>query len=633
MKTPSISAAKLPGIALMLAIFFPIANSPALVRFDMNAPGSATQDGWIAADLGTGSDGTVSIETVAVGDASVTLDSRDRTGGASDAGGGDEAAMWNDFIFANGSFDTFPGSGLQITITGLAPNTPYPLTLWAFDDASNVSVFPRTTDWSNADGEGGVLSFPSGPDPTTLNDYRLSFFSMSDEDGTIVLTGLVAAVDPSASHNVFINGLEVGDDADLDGLPDAFEQAIIDADSEDAINSVADVLPGDDFDNDGSTNADEYADGTDPVDDDTDDDGFKDGVENDGGTWVSAAETGTDPLDPDSDNDGLLDGVENHDLAYDPANPTTQPGSDPNLFDTDGDGVSDGTEVLVDGTDPTDADDFIDDFSTAIAKFDFNTATSLTQAGWTGLPLGNGGDGTISVTTVAIGPVNVDVRDRNAANTDDATGDIDNNDLWRDFVFANPSFANAPGSGLSITLTGLAPSTTYPITIWAFDESSNAQADGFPRAGDWGVAGEPAQATLTFPDSPDPTSLNDDTITIEVSTDASGQVVIEGIVAAVTPSTSHNVFINAMAIGQPTGSTEIRITALDLHPEGGDSSITWTSSPGKAYAIDLSTDLVAWPGDLDDGILAAEDAEETTYLFDASGIGPRVFYRVREIPN
>lgn len=65
--------------------------------------------------------------------------------------------------------------------------------------------------------------------------------------------------------------------------------------------------------------------GTDPLNKDTDGDGFDDGVE----TWFS-----TDPLNPDSDSDGLSDGDEY--WIYH---------SNPLLLDTDGDGLSDGIEV------------------------------------------------------------------------------------------------------------------------------------------------------------------------------------------------------------------------------------------------------------------------------------------------
>ena len=45
--------------------------------------------------------------------------------------------------------------------------------------------------------------------------------------------------------------VQAASDQDGDGLPDAWEQQIIDADPGDGIETIADVLPGDDFDNDG----------------------------------------------------------------------------------------------------------------------------------------------------------------------------------------------------------------------------------------------------------------------------------------------------------------------------------------------------------------------------------------------
>lgn len=50
-----------------------------------------------------------------------------------------------------------------------------------------------------------------------------------------------------------------------DGLPDDLELQIINDNPNDDILSIADVLPGDDYDNDGKTNLEEYTDGTDPV--------------------------------------------------------------------------------------------------------------------------------------------------------------------------------------------------------------------------------------------------------------------------------------------------------------------------------------------------------------------------------
>ncbi|WIG97757.1 Ig-like domain-containing protein [Myxococcus sp. SDU36] len=87
-----------------------------------------------------------------------------------------------------------------------------------------------------------------------------------------------------------------------------------------------------DADNDGLTDAEELALGTDPNNPDTDGDGLPDGIE------VQVA--GTDPLDDDTDDDGLLDGNEdaNHDGIVDEGE------TDPKRWDTDGDLLSDGLE-------------------------------------------------------------------------------------------------------------------------------------------------------------------------------------------------------------------------------------------------------------------------------------------------
>ncbi len=93
----------------------------------------------------------------------------------------------------------------------------------------------------------------------------------------------------------------------------------------------------DDFDGDTISNLDEVSYyNSDPLDADTDNDGFDDGYE----SWW-----GTDPNNPDSDNDGLSDGDEY--WIY---------GTYPNSADSDGDGLVDGIEVNQTNTLPTNAD-------------------------------------------------------------------------------------------------------------------------------------------------------------------------------------------------------------------------------------------------------------------------------------
>jgi len=135
-------------------------------------------------------------------------------------------------------------------------------------------------------------------------------------------------------------------DTDGDGLPDSYEQVIIDFNPSDAVVSLADVkgplnAPAtSDFDSDGSTDAQEFTRGTLPTNPDTDGDGLNDGPETNTGIFVSASNTGTNPLNNDSDGDGLRDGPE-----------VVTHLTNPNIADTDRDGENDGTEVFQ-GTNP-----------------------------------------------------------------------------------------------------------------------------------------------------------------------------------------------------------------------------------------------------------------------------------------
>lgn len=60
-----------------------------------------------------------------------------------------------------------------------------------------------------------------------------------------------------------------GTDADGDGLPDWWEQALVDASTSDPYTSILDILPGDDFDQDGASNRDEWTAGSGAADADS----------------------------------------------------------------------------------------------------------------------------------------------------------------------------------------------------------------------------------------------------------------------------------------------------------------------------------------------------------------------------
>jgi hypothetical protein len=151
-------------------------------------------------------------------------------------------------------------------------------------------------------------SFPVGDGPSHLavGDF--------DEDGSLDL--LVAnSLGDSLS-------LLLRPDADDDGLSNG-EETALGTDAYDA-----------DSDDDDLADGEEVTRGTDPLDADSDDDLLEDGAE---------VALGTDPLDPDTDDDDLGDGEE---VAM---------ATDPLDADSDDDGLSDGTESVI-GTDPLDAD-------------------------------------------------------------------------------------------------------------------------------------------------------------------------------------------------------------------------------------------------------------------------------------
>jgi len=209
------------------------------------------------------------------------------------------------------------------------------------------------------DGDGAVGGLETDPnDPSDDAD--------GDGDGLSDQSEALVGTDPAVP------------DTDGDGLSDLDEVTGLGA----AGGVTTDPLDAD-TDDDGLADGAEVSAGTDPTRMDTDGDGLGDGLELGvaaglpGGTsaggvsfagtaagFVGDADQGattTDPLDDDSDDDGLTDGAEDADGALtQTVGGTGTSGSgetDPNAWDSDGDGLSDGQELGLGapqglGTDP-----------------------------------------------------------------------------------------------------------------------------------------------------------------------------------------------------------------------------------------------------------------------------------------
>jgi catechol 2,3-dioxygenase-like lactoylglutathione lyase family enzyme len=354
------------------------------LRVDFNDSG-ITQSGWQAlssgdSDLGDSWSknftGGVSLDVDTMG--GIALDTRDRGG---NNGGGSEASMWRDFLFANGSFSTAPGTGLRLTFTGLQANAQYPVKIWAFDTSSGGG---RAADWSGGGSSTQRLTFNNAP--ATLNDNVITLDVTTDGSGTLTVNGIVAITNPNSSHNVFINGLEIGDPIATDGPSDlalsnpiVARAAVIGATV--GTFTTTDPTPGDAFtytlvEGAGSTHNALFAITANALETDRDLNEFA------GGTIFSIRVRTADvagafyeevialELVNDSDNDGLDDDWEG---LYFPSITAASGGDDgdndgltnlkeyaagtnPILLDTDGDTLSDGAEIDIHNTNPLLAD-------------------------------------------------------------------------------------------------------------------------------------------------------------------------------------------------------------------------------------------------------------------------------------
>jgi autotransporter-associated beta strand protein len=225
----------------------------------------------------------------------------------------------------------------------------------------------------------GALHFSEGSKVRIIGTLVSPSYTLMTFSGTT--TGTPVIETPVPEYQLFIEGNALkfakSADADSDGLPDWWELLHTNPPSTTGLN------PGNDLDNDGLTNLQEYQLGTNPNNPDTDNDGLMDGVETNTGIWVNATNTGTNPLNPDTDDDGLLDGVEtNTGIWASSSNTGTNPfvtdsdgdgfidgaetntgvfvshtntGTDPNKFDTDGDGAGDWYEIIASYTNPSSA--------------------------------------------------------------------------------------------------------------------------------------------------------------------------------------------------------------------------------------------------------------------------------------
>jgi parallel beta-helix repeat protein len=217
----------------------------------------------------------------------------------------------------------YSGSGSYTLVGGAMDQYPLPFfdfdqdlmaDGWEYDNNLNPTDATDATGDLDADSLSNVYEYQNG-----LNANNKDTDGDQMPDGFEVNSGL----DP-------LNKSDADLDLDGDKMPNGWEY-------QHGFNLTRDDSQ-EDADDDSLTNVDEYTEGTNPLDNDTDSDGLIDGIE--------VHTTFTNPTNSDSDGDGLSDGEEINIYS-----------TDPNDDDSDDDGASDGDEVAA-GTDPNDKDVF-----------------------------------------------------------------------------------------------------------------------------------------------------------------------------------------------------------------------------------------------------------------------------------
>ncbi len=272
-----------------------------------------------------------------------------------------------------------------------------------------------------------------------------------------------------SDHNAILNAVTVEKmagktDTDNDGLPDEWEKLYFGNLSQDGNG---------DPDNDGLSNADGYALGTDPNVADTDLDGLSDSVEK---------ASGTNPLNSDTDGDGLKDSEEatykTNPLVSDTDKDELTDGAevltyhtDPLKIDTDGDGVSDGKEVSG-GTDPLKSTKATEVSNIVIQSFfggdpgegldlqgNFLYAFNVSSAG----AAGKAGDADFTADTAPGIKVT-------AANNIPAWNNPEYGDTENDKVIAKVASSIRFDPVWRVELSGLVPESTYKLQLLFFEQ-------------------------------------------------------------------------------------------------------------------------------------------------------------------
>jgi hypothetical protein len=264
-----------------------------------------------------------------------------------------------------------------------------------------------------------------------------------------------------------------------------------------------------------------------------------------------------------------------------------------------------------------------------LVSFDFktvNNATSLpAPSGWISVSFSglsdsaSTGPSSISTTTpegytVQLNSVGCSLvsRNRNVATIENMLNDSGSlHNAAEDYVAGFTSnFTSGTPRGVNVTLSGdFTPNTTYPVRIWAYDGAASGTA---ARSATWTDSISGNSTTLTFNPG---TTLNSDSAfnarsgIFNATTNAAGELIIQGRAAATGSTSSNNVFINAIQVGQPSYSSVIS-TNVASELQNNSSSLYTRHSFNVANTNEI--DSLALKIRYDDGFVAYLNGQPLT---------------------
>ncbi|MGI9244833.1 MAG: hypothetical protein ACR2RV_28780 [Verrucomicrobiales bacterium] len=451
-----------------------------------------------------------------------------------------------------------------------------------------------------------------------------------------------------------------GEDSDADLLPDAWEFGFFPGDLT-QLSGLDDA----DHEMDGSPDLEELQRGTDPTDEDSDDDGLLDGVETDDGMFVDENATGTSPTAADSDGDGIDDNDEITGANSYVTNPT--------LRDTDADGLSDGEEPMI-GTDPLDEDTDDDTYSdgeevaggfdpldpasnpgTILADSMMDFSGNQGQANWTNgyrnFTLDGGEtdyDAAADFIPFAGGEGLGDwdgVGQQWSGNAWDLNTAAAAPWTWLEREGTHPNGSNNGEEHWSVrrwVASDLAATTPLGLTWHTRKTNLNGggvtgslhingvQVDTFAFAGGDGVG-----VIRTFFANLEPndivdlvlTPVGDAGDTADGSDGSANWLRIDTFIPSNPTQPDGTPFV-------PASGSDFQISSVSLDEVAKEMTITWPSANGRLYAIDRSSDMAdEWLEEVDD---FEADGPESTYTLPvvsnpADPLPARIFVRVRDL--